>query len=375
MIPYIGGKYRQAKWINQYVNTTNSKTYIEPFGGMFWNFLRNQEKFEQVVYNDFNPYNSNLFLCMKNHSDFYEYIKYVRPLDFDRFYRYQELLYHSNLDFQFNKEEPAFEVGLMYSYVITHTYSGTNPEKAKCVVPGPQKPKFEVFKSKLINPKWTRKLDEITDIECMSYEKILRKYDSEDTHFFIDPPYWKTESYYSNHTFSNYKNHVQLSSELKELKGKFSLTYYYFDQITKFYKPDEFFYTTKEYHKSSGNKRTGKEYLITNYNSNHTGVPEFSEPTSTMGEVEIIYDVKYNILNNDHKRHFRFSIIQGVINRKFGNILRNHTSDFTKPLKNEIFYELFEMIIEDLGYSFCKTVYKDMLYSKFLNYFVDRFEN
>jgi len=155
MVPYIGGKYRQSNWINESVNTTNSKTYVEPFGGMFWNYLRNSEKYERVVYNDFNPYNSNLFLCMKNHTEFFDYIKNVKPLDKDRFYRYQEILYNSNLNFKFNKEYPDFEVGLMYSYVLTHSFSGLNPEKTKFTPPGRQTPKFEVLKSKLTKKMWT----------------------------------------------------------------------------------------------------------------------------------------------------------------------------------------------------------------------------
>ena len=195
------------------------------------------------------------------------------------------------------------------------------------------------------------------------------KYDSKDTHFYVDPPYYKTENYYSNHPFSNEKDHLELSKYLKSLKGDFTLSYYYFDNITKYYNPDTYSYSTRDYHKSSGNKSKGCEYLITNYKSNSTGVPIFGKPSTTMGDIRVKYHSKQNILNSENKQHYRFSIIQGVINRKLGKYLKEYTPEQIKNIDEFHLSVLFEEIVKELKYEFSDGLYQDMLYSKFLVYF------
>ena len=69
MLSYIGGKSKIGKWIVDYY-PTNMETYVETFGGMFWCFynmdLKKFPNLKQVVYNDFNRLNYNLFKCLEN---------------------------------------------------------------------------------------------------------------------------------------------------------------------------------------------------------------------------------------------------------------------------------------------------------------------
>jgi site-specific DNA-adenine methylase len=64
MLSYIGGKSKIGKWINEYY-PKDMETYVETFGGMFWCFfnmdLKLYPNLKEVVYNDFNPLNHNLF--------------------------------------------------------------------------------------------------------------------------------------------------------------------------------------------------------------------------------------------------------------------------------------------------------------------------
>ena len=68
-LSYIGGKSRIGVWIRNYI-PNNIETYVEPFSGMFWVFFKlNTPSFKnlkRVVYNDFNPLNYNLFMCLQN---------------------------------------------------------------------------------------------------------------------------------------------------------------------------------------------------------------------------------------------------------------------------------------------------------------------
>ncbi len=69
MLSYIGGKSRIGKWIVEYY-PKDMEVYVETFGGMFWCFynmdLDLYPNLKKVVYNDFNPLNYNLFLCIQN---------------------------------------------------------------------------------------------------------------------------------------------------------------------------------------------------------------------------------------------------------------------------------------------------------------------
>ena len=67
MISYIGGKSIIGKWIRDYI-PEDIETYVEPFGGMFWVFfcldLDKYKNLKNIVYNDYNKLNANLFECV-----------------------------------------------------------------------------------------------------------------------------------------------------------------------------------------------------------------------------------------------------------------------------------------------------------------------
>jgi len=61
-------------------------------------------------------------------------------------------------------------------------------------------------------------------IECLDFEEVIRRYDSEDTFFYLDPPYYGTEYYYLS-DFTE-EDHKRLLSLLKQVKGKWLLSGY-----------------------------------------------------------------------------------------------------------------------------------------------------
>ena len=67
MISYIGGKARIGKWIVPFI-PKDIETYVETFGGMFWVYFCMEDRYpnlKNVVYNDFNQLNWNLFECVR----------------------------------------------------------------------------------------------------------------------------------------------------------------------------------------------------------------------------------------------------------------------------------------------------------------------
>ena len=122
---------------------------------------------------------------------------------------------------------------------------------------------------KLKNPKFKEHFDKITFVENMDFEDVITEFDSETTYFYIDPPYWKTENYYSNHDFDR-EDHERLSNPLKNIDGKWSLSYYDFPLLKEWFPKDEYIWKRKEFTKSASGKRgkkqnMGEEILIMNY--------------------------------------------------------------------------------------------------------------
>ena len=74
-LPYIGGKSRISNFIIPYI-PKDIEIYVECFSGMFWVFFKmDLSKFtnlKTVVYNDVNPLNVNMFLCLKDYKKFWD---------------------------------------------------------------------------------------------------------------------------------------------------------------------------------------------------------------------------------------------------------------------------------------------------------------
>jgi len=270
-LSYIGGKSKIGTWIRNYI-PNNIETYVEPFSGMFWVFFKmelpNYPNLKKVVYNDFNPLNVNLYNCIRNYEEFSKIISTYKSQDKNLFETYQKEIFHS--DFKVDLTQPDYHTAAKYAYVLSQVWSGTNPEKSKFIdLKGKYRSKFDSFKDKLSNPKWQNYFSKITICENMDFQDVIEKYDSPTTYFYCDPPYYKTEDYYANHEFG-IETHLRLANCLKSMSGKFSLSYYHFDQLEEWFPRVDYKWESKEFHKAamakSGKAQTkGTELLIMNY--------------------------------------------------------------------------------------------------------------
>jgi len=97
----------------------------------------------------------------------------------------------------------------------------------------------------------------------------MKKWDGKNSYFYQDPPYMGTEKFYSKHDFGK-NDHERLSNHLKNINGKFSLSYYYFEQLEEWFPKTEYNWQSKLFKKAAaakyGKKQTnGEEFLIMNY--------------------------------------------------------------------------------------------------------------
>ena len=280
MISYIGGKARIGKWIEPFI-PKDIETYVEPFSGMFWVFfnmdLKEYPNLKRVVYNDFNGLNANLMKCSLQYDRMLEELsKYPcqqlgvedTPKEYPlMFKQYQSEVFHPDFVIEDGKE---FEAAAKYVYVLTQVFSGSRPETSTYTdYKGKYRCKVLIFMDKLRNKKYREHFDKITFVENMDFQEVIEKYDSPTSYFYTDPPYWKTENYYSNHDFDR-TDHERLADCLKGIKGRFSLSYYDFKILSEWFPKLRYRWEQKNFKKSAaakkdGTQNEGTEILIMNY--------------------------------------------------------------------------------------------------------------
>jgi len=262
---YVGGKFRQAKWIESFMPRT-MESYVEVFGGAYWNFLKGSFICDRAYYNDVNRFNANLMACCAKYQEFSKYVDAVEPQDEKTFNLYRaEILSLLGTEF----EMPNFDIGQKYVYLVTQIFSGIMSNNAKMVdLKGKYKSKYLSFADKLHNPKFQRRFD-IIESYNKSYEEFIPMVDAPGTFLYVDPPYYGTENLYAFHEFS-VDNHVHLAGMMKECQSKWILSYYDFPELSEWYPRDKYRWEFKEYKKASmaqdGKKQSvGTEVLVMNY--------------------------------------------------------------------------------------------------------------
>ena len=240
LIPYLGEKSKFASFITPNIPTDIS-TYVEPFGGMFGVFFSlDFSKFKNVrfIYNEINYLNYNLFDLLRYDIRFIEIIKGIK-VDKERYQKALKEIFTET-------DRMTFAI----NWLIVLTCSAPN-EIGKDSWRGDTE--FEVFKLKW--KAYEPHLNKISEILNVDYKEVISKYDSPETFFYLDPPYMGREKYYINHDF-NENSHYELSHILNNIKGRFALSYYYFDGIKELYPNCRF---------ESKKTIMGTEWLIMNY--------------------------------------------------------------------------------------------------------------
>lgn len=280
MISYIGGKNLISSSFIIPRIPRNIETYVEICGGMFWTFLKTNllefPNLKKVVYNDINPLNYNLFRCLQNPTELLTYVDKIdcqkknvsdTPLKYrEQFNDFQKEIFSSGFTINY----PDYEIAAKYAYTLSSVFSGSKPDKSQFIdLKGKYRSKYLSFRDKLTKPEWIEHFLKITDVENLDFAAVIKKYDSENTYFYCDPPYFSTENYYSNHDFGR-TDHERFANSIKNIAGKFSISYYDFPQLHEWFPENLYKWEKKQFAKAAGaikgKKQTiGEELLILNY--------------------------------------------------------------------------------------------------------------
>lgn len=242
MFPYIGGKKQHSKWIDP-LFPTNFKTYVEVFGGAFWMYWMSKKTPVQTnVYNDFNRHLFNVFTCASTDPTRFELaLKNLYPsvgnaAVFEQFRDQIFQVYNTNFT------TPDYDLAAKYMFLQTQFFTGGLGlhEKTKIYSNPKYKSKFYTYTEKFSQKHYLDRLS-VMSTENMDCRAVITKYDSEDTFFYIDPPYFNLEDYYTKNSFGR-EDHIELLTQMSTMKGKFALSYYYFKELEDIMPRDKFYW-------------------------------------------------------------------------------------------------------------------------------------
>jgi DNA adenine methylase len=205
----MGGKSLLAKRIIERI--PEHSCYVEPFCGAAWVLFKKPESRVEVI-NDINKEVINLYRCLQWHlEEFIRYFKWVLVAR-DEFERLKRAAPDTLTDIQraarfYYLQQTCFG-GKITS--LNFGYGSTAPSRLNLL-------RIEEYLS-AAHLRLAR-----VYVECLPYAEVIRRYDGQDTFFYVDPPYWDCENYYGPDIFSR-EDFTALATQLAGIQGRFILS-------------------------------------------------------------------------------------------------------------------------------------------------------
>ena len=207
-----GGKFYLAEWIiSKFPAGYEKMTYVEPFGGGA-SVLLQKHPSQVEVFNDLDEELSNLFVVLQNYShDLIQYLSLVP---------YSEWEFENAI-----RANAATSIKRAIDFYIQCRQSiggrGDSFALSKHRVRGGMADNVSAWLSSIDEnlPKVIKRLRTV-EILCRDGLDVIKKFDSANTFFYLDPPYVQTtrkspEVFKHEFTFGNHWNLLELVSKLK----------------------------------------------------------------------------------------------------------------------------------------------------------------
>ena len=210
--PYVGGKRNLARTLVDRIAAIPHVACVEPFIGMGGVFLRRPFRARAEVINDISRDVATLFRCLQRH--------YVQLMDMLRWQiasraEFQRLL-EARPDTLTDLERAARFLYLQRS-AFGGKVSGRTFGTARA-----QPARFDVSRLAESLDQVHQRLCGVT-IECLSWERLIPLYDTPETLFYLDPPYFACERDYGDGVFAR-GDFERLAAALAGIRGRFILS-------------------------------------------------------------------------------------------------------------------------------------------------------
>ncbi len=227
---WIGGKKAMRELIVS-LFPLEFERYIEVFGGGGW-VLFHKEPSQNEVFNDFNALLVNLYRQVRNNPE-----KLMKELEYSLnsradFIEIRDKIKENAVDDDIQRASYFYQM-IRYSYASGLYSFGMQAHDIRSNFP-------------LIEAAH-RRLSRVV-IENKDFESLIKVYDRPESFFYLDPPYFSTESYYKNVGEGGFKkeDHTRLRDTLLGIQGKFLLSYNDCEEIRELYQHPDIVFLSHE---------------------------------------------------------------------------------------------------------------------------------
>ena len=261
----FGGKYFLRNWLSEMI--PSHVLYCEPFVGA-GHLLFTKEPSQVEVVNDIDGHLITFFQVIKDHEKRQRLIETLGYMPYSR-KLWQEIRTHWK---QGELPQDEIERVSQWYYLNRTCFSGDQKRGGFAVPSTTGRNPVQSFRNSIDG------LNDIAErlrnvcIENLDYTNCIKRYDSENTLFYCDPPYLDTEHYYGKDSFSQ-DDHRTLAELLNGVKGKAMITHYansLYDDLYKGWNRFEYI-SFKGSHKSEGEEKPKTvEVLYCNFQQDRT---------------------------------------------------------------------------------------------------------
>lgn len=209
--PWLGGKSKLARTLIQRIKRIPHKTYVEPFVGMGGVFLRRGFRPRLEVANDLNGEIVNLFRTLQRH--------YPQLMDVMRF-QVASRREFERLRSTDPKTLTEMERAARFLYLQRLAFGGQ--VKGVFGVAPEHAPRFSLSRLEPILEAAHERLEGVV-FECLDWAELIERYDTPETLFYLDPPYFGGESDYGKDMFQR-ADFARMAELLSQIKGAFILS-------------------------------------------------------------------------------------------------------------------------------------------------------
>ncbi len=209
-----GGKRLLARRLIARLATVPHRCYAEPFVGMGGVFLRRPTRAPVEIINDRHGEVVNLFRVVREHPDALAHAFDHVVVSRAEFGRLVATPPETLTDIQ-RAARFAYLQSLTFGGQPTHTPGNFG-------VSAQRRARFSATRMQRLIRAASHRLDGVL-IECLDWPAFLDRYDTLETLFYLDPPYWGHETDYGTGLFTR-EDFARLAARLQTLQGRFLLS-------------------------------------------------------------------------------------------------------------------------------------------------------
>jgi len=248
-LAYIGGKSKLSKTIIEMI--PEHRAYCEVFAGAAWVFFRKEpSKYETI--NDLDSDLIVFYRVLQNHLE--EFLK-----------QFKWILSSREWFEDWKRQQKAggltdIQRAARYYYLQRLSFAGR--VRSKTFGTGPMhRPRINLLRIEEELSEVHLRLVQVT-IENLPWHDFVRRYDRDQTFFYLDPPYYKAPYYEHNLELEDYRDMARI---LAGIKAKFILSINDHPEMREVFCNFKVRAVTLKYTVAKGKQMQGKELLITNY--------------------------------------------------------------------------------------------------------------